>query len=438
MDVLTIIRVLLKLRELRRHDKWSKNEISEFQKKSLLLSRKFAVSNSPFYRKFHQGLENAPFHELPVLTKKMMMENFDEFVTDRKIHLEDVRKHVLGGCVGKFNGIYEVVATSGSTGSPGIFLFNPEEWATLIASFARAREWANMKIDLLKRSKMAIVTSKNDRNLSARVGKVANTPFIPTLRIDSTEEIENIVSKLNRFKPEVFVAYASMAFFLALQQKEGRLHINPKKIFVSAEVLTEEMRKQIQEVWGNIVFDEYASTETATISAEDEKHHGSHVFEDLLTLENVDENNKAVPLGEFGEKLLVTTLFSRTQPLIRYEISDSVRFSTKQPECELPFVVTSGVQGRREDFLTIDGKQIHPNVFHDLMDDIENNGWRIVQEKDFLRVLLVQPKATSQEIENQMRNALFKKGINLQVKVEKVGEIPKGKGGKSPLIRAYV
>lgn len=436
--ITSLIRTLSLLRELRSHDVWTREQLKEHQIQALAALRKFAYQHSLFYKEFHYGLETASLEKLPVLTKTMMMEKFDSFVTDRSINLTDVRRHVEAGSVGRFNRRYEVVATSGSTGNPGIFLFDPMEWATLIASFARGSEWGGKRIQLTQRSKMAVVSSTNDRNVSARVGKAADTPFIPTIRLDATEPILTIVQRLNEWNPEVVVAYASMAYFLAYEQKAGRLRIHPKKVFTSSEVLTRHMRNILEEVWGNVVFNEYASTETANIAAEDQHHHGMHVFEDLLIVENVDEYNKPVPDGEFGEKLLVTTLFSRTQPLIRYEIGDSVRFAKKQPNCQLPYRVIDGIEGRREDVLVINGVQIHPNVFHDVMDTVPNKGWQIVQEKDGLRVLLVQPQTESMSLQNRLANILRERGAEVtSIHVETVDAIPKAKSGKTPLIKAH-
>ena len=434
----SIVRTLSTMRVLRSHDAWSRAELKVHQDRSLTALRQFAYEQSPFYRELHKGLQEAPLEDLPIVTKAMMMDHFEDFVTDRMIRLSDVRTHVEAGSVGRFRKKYDVVTTSGSTGNPGIFLFDPREWATLIASFGRASEWAGKKITLAQRSRMAVVSSTNDRNLSARVGKAADTPFIPTLRFDATEPMADIVKRLNEWNPEALVAYASMAYLLAHEQKAGHLRIHPKKIFTSSEVLTAHMRETIENAWGNVVFNEYASTETATIAAEDEGHHGMHVFEDLLIVENVDEFNKPVPDGEFGGKLLVTTLFSRTQPLIRYEISDSVRFAKVQPVCRLPYRVIDAIEGRREDVLTIHGVQIHPNVFHDVMDAVPNKGWQIVQEKDGLRILLVQPQADGTSLQKRLTDILQEKGAAVSsIRIESVDVIPKAKSGKTPLIKAF-
>lgn len=426
------------MRVLRAHDSWSRAKLKEHQEKSLAALRQFAYHHSPFYRELHRGFEDAPLKELPIVTKTMMMDRFDDFVTDRNIRISDVRRHVEAGCPGRWKGVYEVVATSGSTGTPGIFLFNSKEWATIIASFSRASEWAGRKIDLLRRPRMAVVSSTNERNLSARVGNSAGTLLIPTIRLDATEPIANIVRQLNEWAPEALVAYASMAYALAHEQKAGTLRIHPQKIFTSSEVLTRHMRDTIEEAWGAVVFNEYASTETATIAAEDESRHGLHVCEDLLIVENVDGENQPVPDGEFGEKLLVTTFFSRTQPLIRYELSDSVRFATAQPDCQLPYRLIDEIEGRREDVLMMNGIRIHPNVFHNVLDTIPNKGWQVVQEENELRILLIEPQGESASLQKRLANALRQKGTGeVSIRIDIVKGIPKAKSGKTPLIRAY-
>ena len=50
---------------------------------------RYVAERSPFYRRFHRGMENRPLTDLPVLTKSLLMENFDELVTDRSIRLSD-------------------------------------------------------------------------------------------------------------------------------------------------------------------------------------------------------------------------------------------------------------------------------------------------------------------------------------------------------------
>jgi hypothetical protein len=112
--------------------------------------RRFAADRSRFYQRFHRGLESWLLTELPVLTRSQLMESFDELVTDPSIHLADLRTFLsqLEG-YRLFQDRSWVARTSGSTGNPGIFLWNREEWTTVIASYARAQDWpASPRISL--------------------------------------------------------------------------------------------------------------------------------------------------------------------------------------------------------------------------------------------------------------------------------------------------
>ena len=134
---------------------------------------------------------------------------------------------------------------------------------------------------------------------------------------------------LERIEPagDVLVAYASMARVLAEEQLAGRLRIAPRAMMCSSEVLTSETAARVERAWGSRPFNVYAATETAGIASECPLHR-MHLYEDLVITEVVDEMNRPVPAGRVGAKLLVTVLFSRTQPLIRYEMSDCVSVSS--------------------------------------------------------------------------------------------------------------
>jgi phenylacetate-CoA ligase len=99
----------------------------------------------------------------------------------------------------------------------------------------------------------------------------------------------------------------------------------------SSEVLTHDARDMATRAWHVPPYNVYAATETGGIAAECREHHGLHVFEDLVVPEVVDENYQPMSPGVTGARLLVTVLFSRTIPLIRYEMTDRVRLATTQP-----------------------------------------------------------------------------------------------------------
>lgn len=454
MDMQLLLKLMNKLGEMRKHERWTRPQLEAYQSKELLRLREFAYARSPFYQRFHKGLFDRPLQELPVLTKATVMENFDKLVTDRSVRLEEVRAHMANDREGKrFLNRYWVTATSGSTGNPGVFLFNRDEWATVVATLGRAHEWSGVPMTPSHRMKMASVASMNIGSPWHMGAQVANTfqskwmrAWMPTLSFDAAQPLAEIVRQLNGWQPHMLAGYASMVRILADEQLAGRLHIHPHMIIPGSEVLTDETRRRIEAAWGHPPFNAYGATEGgAGLAAETSDHDGMYVYEDNVIFEVVDEQYRPVPPGVYGDKVLITTLFSRTQPLIRYELSDSIRLSTVPSRLHLPFVRIDGIQGRTEDILrlpTPSGGEVavHPITFHHILDSLPVSGWQVVQEQDRLRVLLSSAQNNvndAQLVDSIRRNLTAQNVLPPRIFVEHVDVIPKNATGKTPLIKTY-
>ncbi len=90
MDIKMIIQLLAERRQLRAREHWTRKLLEDYQAQALRVVREDAYAHSPFYQQFHQGLYDAPLQDLPVLTKGMLMDHFDDLVTDRTLHLQEV------------------------------------------------------------------------------------------------------------------------------------------------------------------------------------------------------------------------------------------------------------------------------------------------------------------------------------------------------------
>lgn len=447
MNIGVMFKLLHTLEQLRKHESWTRQQLESYQGKALQDLRAYAYQRSPFYQKFHKGLFERPLHELPVLTKAMMMEHFDDLVTDRTLHLDDVRAFATQGEAGqRFNNRYWVNATSGSSGHPGFFLFDETEWAYVLASFARSQEWSGVRINLTRRQKMATVASISPWHMSSQVSATVKSWWRPSLRLPASQPLSTTVAELNEWQPEVLIAYASMAGNLAEEQLAQRLRIQPTVVYVASEVLTSQTKKLVQEAWGNGPYNQYAATETASIAAEHRSCRHMHFFEDLVITEVVDEHYQPVPPGEYGAKLLVTTLFSRTQPLIRYELNDSVRVSTESHICGLPFALLDSIQGRVEDSLTLPAISsgevlVRPLVINRIMDIVPVSGWQVIQQADNGLVLLLSSLRngiSDERLVDQVTRSLAQEGARVPyIRIQHVTEIPRMASGKAPLIKAY-
>lgn len=229
-----------------------------------------------------------------------------------------------------------------------------------------------------------------------------------------------------------------MLAVLAQEQQAERLAISPRAVFSASEVLTPEIRAAAAQAWGGEPYNVYAATETAGLASECRQHH-LHRYDDLVIAESVDEDNRPVPHGQAGTKLLVTVLSSRTQPLIRYELTDRVRSSTDTATDLGPFSsLIEAVEGRTEDVLTMPAAaggtvQIHPNLFHAVL-EAADAPWQVIRYPDRLAILVA--GRVDGSLQAQLESTLAAAGAaSLPIAIQQVAAIPRTALGKVPLVR---
>jgi phenylacetate-CoA ligase len=443
---MTPFRVLWKRHALERACLWTRSELERQQEQRLAALRRFASERSPFYRRFHRGLENRPLTGLPILTKAVMMEHFDDLVTDRAVRLADAEAFLRGNPAGDlFRHRYVVLSTSGSTGRRGVFLFNPQEWLTALAMITRPMAWAGLTAGLRKPPRSAMIASTTPWHYSTRISASLSSRLLPALRLDAAEPLATIVRRLNEWQPEVLAVYPSVLTQLADEQIAGRLHIRLRSVATSAEVLSGETRRRVQQAWGLRVFDTYGATEYAPIAAEC-AYGRKHLFEDGAIIEVVDDRGRPVPAGERGDRLLLTIFDRRTQPLIRYEISDMVRPMDGECECGRTFRLIESIEGRVEDVLYFPHRagrrepvSVHPNVFHQVLETVPAAGWQIQQEEGGLSVSLagLQDLSVCEPLRASLRQILEMQGAAVgAIHVRAVDVLERGPTGKAPMILA--
>lgn len=447
MDVRLAAHVLFLRAAWRRRDHWDAARIAAHQENALRELRRAAYAGSAFYRRHHDGLFDAPLGELPPVTKAELMDNFDDAVTTPDLALRDLEGHLRAlaqsdGDPGiPWKGRWWAAATAGTTGRRGTFAWNRAEWGTVLASYARANDWAGIPAGLTRPLRVALVSSRVPTHQSAVVGASLRSGLVPTLRLDVTAPLEETVAALNGFQPRVLVGYASALKPLAAEQRSGRLRISPDGVISASEVLSPQAAAELEAAWGTAPFDVYAATETAGIASPCLQRN-SHVYEDLLIVEPVDSTGKPVPPGTTGSKLLVTVLFSRTLPLIRYEMSDTVRLGGRGCPCGRSFTLLEDIEGRLEDVLELPGRDgtvsIHPNVFHHILDQAGIAGWQVIQESTGLRVLLAGLASgfSTDGVRAAVSAALTAAGIaGTQVDVRVVEHVERTALGKAPFVR---
>lgn len=347
-----LLRLLWQRRELRRRERWDRERLESYQVQALARLRKFVYAHSPFYQTFHRGQYQAPLHELPILTKSLLMENFDDLVTDRSLRLKEIRDHLHRlPREERHLGRYWASVTSGSAGHPSVNIFNHQEWVTVLASAIRSYEWAGVRIRPFHRTRSAAIVSSKSYGMSAQVTGTFHFWWFPTLRMFPNEPLQEIVERLNAWQPEILQGFSYMIALLAEEQLAGRLRISPRTIATGGDVLARPQRESIEAAWKGCRFDRYATGEAGVVASECSQHSGLHLYEDLMIVEVVDQNNRPVAPGELGSRVLITALTKYTQPLIRYELSDLIRLSEGPCPCDRSLHLVKELQGRTQHML---------------------------------------------------------------------------------------
>ena len=316
--------------------------------------------HSPYYRDLYRGLPERveDSRVLPVTSKQTLMARFDEWATDRDISINNARAFAeTPQTIGeRFLGMYTLASTSGTTGHPGIFIIDDRSMSVTNALALRmVREWlsaADFAKILARRGRVAMTIAPGHSATAVAAARLRhsasgrNRIVVFSVHLPVAE----LVKGLNHFQPALLAPYASIAKLLAAEQEAGRLHINPVLIAVSAEGLQPEEYDRIANVLKAKVGNSYAATECPFLSYGCECR-WLHVNSDWAVLEPVDAEYRPVPPGTQSHSVLLSNLANQVQPILRYDLGDSVVQRPDPCPCGNPLPAIR-VRGRTADVLT--------------------------------------------------------------------------------------
>ncbi|MDS0282774.1 phenylacetate--CoA ligase family protein [Haloarcula onubensis] len=323
-------------------------------------------SESRFYRRLYADLERPlTLDSLPPVTKPELMAAFDDVVTDPAVDRAGVDAFLADrDAVGeRFLGRYPVWTTSGTTGEPGVFL---QDDRALVAADAVGDRWmlpAIADVDVLARlvrarGRLAEI-AVGGGHFAAASGVELLRREHPLLRdrvrlVDADQPLPDIVAELDAFRPAILIGYATVLLALERAQRAGRLSLDPAYIAPTGEAILPAQKVRLRETFGCPVRETYGATEFYGLATEC-GHGNLHANTDWAILEPVDEDYRPVPPGEPSETVLLTNLANRIQPLVRYDLGDSVTMHADRCPCGSHFPVLE-VEGRQGDVLTFESR----------------------------------------------------------------------------------
>lgn len=328
-----------------------------------------AVERSPLYRRARGGTRNVPvLQDFPVATKADLMARFDEWVTDRRLDLESVRRFVADPAriAEPLRGRYTVWESSGSSGQPGLFVQDANAMAVYDAleKFRRPPQLARPQLldPMLLFQRLAFVGATDGHFASfvslERMRRLNPLAAMRCRSVSFLQPVHRIVAQVDAWSPAVLATYPSAAVMLAEEKTAGRLQCKPQEIWTGGENLTPAMRAFIATAFGCRVLDSYGASEFLALACEC-SHGRLHLNSDWAILESVDREGRAVAPGTAGHRTLLTNLANHVQPIIRYDLGDRTVLHAAPCACgsALPAIE---VCGREDDVLHLGNAEGSP------------------------------------------------------------------------------
>jgi phenylacetate-coenzyme A ligase PaaK-like adenylate-forming protein len=411
--------------------RWSAAQLRSERERRMRTLLATAKERSPWHRKRLRDIDAATFTEddlpsLPTMSKDDLMDNFEAVVTDPRLTRDVVDAYVedLPENLYLFDH-YLVVASGGSSGRRGIFVYDWEAFVTLCCQVGR---WLAM---LPAAFPSANLWAPRGPHLSWIASQVFPRPGSET-RIAPTLPLAEIVARLNALQPKTLSGYASTLALLASEARSGRLTISPAGVATCGEPLRPEVRAEIEAVWPVHVYNYYGMSE-GLYAFQCQAGDAMHLADDLHYVEPVDEAGRPVPPGTQATKLLVTNLYNLTEPLIRYEVTDQLVILPEPCPCGVAMRRIDHVIGRTDDTFTYPGVRVHPLTIEAPLERHRHVvEYQVIQTERGVRLRFsangpVDPSELSASIETELRGCGL---ADPEVSLEQVPELSRQVSGK--------
>jgi len=282
-----------------------KEHFIESKKKEIVA---FHLNNNPFYQELVGTKSFNNWTELPILNKQ----NLQKPLTERLSNGFSIKN------------VY-VNKTSGSSGDPFVFARDKFSHALFWASTAFRFGWYGVDLNTSYQARfygipMDFMGYQKER-IKDFLGKRFRLPIFDL----SDPVLEKFLRHFKTKKFDYINGYTSSIVLFAkfLQQKNIILiDVCPslKACMVTSEMLFEEDKKLLEKQLGIPIINEYGASELDIIAFQNPEGEWQ-VNAETLFVEILDENGTVLPYGKKG-RIVITSLFNKAHPFIRYDIGD--------------------------------------------------------------------------------------------------------------------
>ncbi|WP_292948677.1 phenylacetate--CoA ligase family protein [Olleya sp. UBA1516] len=322
-------------------DGFTQADYANYLSKQLQAIVAFHLEHTPFYNTLCQGIDTKDWSALPVLTKANLQQPLANRLSD-KYTLKTVHKH----------------KTSGSSGTPFEFAKDNFAHAMTWVTFMQRYSWFNIDLNTSKQARFYGIPLDTNGYYKERLKDWLGNRFRFSVFDLSDAALNKVLHKFKRTKFNYINGYTSAIVQFAKFLKRNNIVLKDvcptlTVCIVTSEMLFDDDKKLLETQFNIPIVNEYGAAELGLIAFEDQDDNWI-VNTNHLYVEILDNNNQPVPYGQPG-KIVVTDLYNRAHPFIRYELGDLGQLSTKST---LQRPILDSLTGRTSDFITLPSGKI--------------------------------------------------------------------------------
>ncbi|MGC1122534.1 MAG: hypothetical protein WBA22_15715 [Candidatus Methanofastidiosia archaeon] len=389
--------------------------LRRLQEKRIRFLVDFAYNNSPIY---HQKLRDAGITPQDIAE----LEDIQKIPLITKEEIRTVFPHGIvapGFCQENCT----VKTTSGTSGSVFTVLYDKEAEAHFSAISYRdhlaqgVRPWH--KFFVLHHD-------------PAQLKRPFKNPFQRVRGVSGVLPEEELVELARAFQPDFMGGHPSTYVAMARVVKNKEIKdLNPQTVLLGGEIAYLSYRTYIEKVFRCRTLNKYGAYEAYSIAWECQ-HHSMHINADSVLVEFLKEGEPVAP-GERGE-IVITNLWNKAMPLIRYRMGDIGIRSEESCECGRGLPLMKDLEGRADDFIVLpSGRAVPPTRLIPPFFLTPHVGqFKMIQETPSDIQIQIVPRGTLPEEEEkallkQIRD-VFQEPVNIEIeKVEKIQQEGRGK-----------
>ena len=390
---------------------------------------RYHLNNNSFYKQKGKSIDIDDWNTIPIITKKDLQQPLKTLLSDsfakRDVYIDK---------------------TSGASGDPFIFAKNKFSHALTWAVIMNRFSWYNIDINTSKQARFYGIPLDKKGYYKERVKDFLANRYRFSVFDLSDDAFEKCIEKFKNTSFDYINGYTSPIVQFAKYLKHKNLILKDicpslKVCMTTSEMLFDDDRLLLEEHFGVPIVNEYGASELDLIAFQNTNKEWQ-VNSETLFVEVLDENNNVLEYGQEG-RLVITSLYNKASPFIRYDIGD-IGVLSKKSTIRKP--ILEKLIGRTNDIAILpSGKKAAGLTFYYITKSIiEDDG----QVKEFIieqlslrnfRVSYVSKVILSKakkDIITKSMETYLEKGIS--VSFEKHEKLTRSKSGKLKQFTSHI